>query len=273
MLSLLHFLSTMITIHGDTEGPQLQVHTLHCDNEGLVTTLQQLQEYTHIYPNVTITPEWDCLAQTLHTLKTLGNRQPGPSHIKGHQDNEMPYEELELPVQLNCGADHYASQYLMDSPNIHHQWAIVFPQAACILHLPQGTITHNFKIELRNTQNDIPFQAKLCKTNQWDNQDFKSIDWMAHVQALQQHERHRPTFVKYLHDLLPIGKRTHKYNPKYPLSCPSCQAPNKDIHHFLQCPAIHCLKWHTKCLNTLEKQLLELNTKKHVRLLFLNKLK
>ena len=53
-----------------------------------------------------------------------------------------------------------------------------------------------------------------------------------------------------------------------------CHEPNKDIFsHFWQCTAPHRLKWRTTCLHSLEKQLKYLSTKKHVRLLLLNKLK
>ena len=105
ILSLLHFLFKMTTLHATLTNRLLRVHSLHCDNEGLVTTLQKLQNYPSVYPNIKVTPEWDCLAQILYTLKEMGSKQPVISHIRGHQDVDTPYEELTLSAQLNCDAD------------------------------------------------------------------------------------------------------------------------------------------------------------------------
>jgi hypothetical protein len=36
------------------------------------------------------------------------------SHVKGHQDNNKPYEDLPLPAQLNCDTDVLATHELQN---------------------------------------------------------------------------------------------------------------------------------------------------------------
>ena len=265
ILSLLLFFHTMNQTHSDKPKCSQQCHSIYCDNEGLVTTLTKYSTYSHIYPNLTVSPEWDTIAQINETLKQLTPQQPLIVHISGHQDDRTPYEALSLPAQLNCDADALASKYLIDNPRIDHQFVPLLPKAECLLHLPQGTITRDYSQELRNTRTDNAFQKRMCTKNGWDPSDLKSIDWNAHAQALRKQEHRRSTFVKYIHDLLPLGRRVHRYNPKYPPCCPSCQEPNEDLKHFWTCPAPTRIAWRNNFLSSLKQRLLELRTVKHVR--------
>ena len=63
-------------------GMQTKALFLVCDNQGLVRAVAKLMKYTHIFPNTTIEPEWDILAQILDALKSLGNSAPTIDHIK-----------------------------------------------------------------------------------------------------------------------------------------------------------------------------------------------
>ena len=231
ILSLVLFLHTMNQLHPNQPKYSQQPHSTYCNNEGLVTTLTKISSYKYISPIITVIPEWDTIAQITDTLKQLTPQQPHLFHTLGHQDNHTPYEGLPLPAQLNCDADALASQYLTDHPCIDHCRAPLFSNSKCSLHLPQGTITRDYKQEITNTRTDRVLQHQMCNKNGWDPPDFTSINWPAHTQAIRQHDKHRSTFVKYLHDLLPIGRRVHRYNPKYPPCCPSCQEPNEDLKH------------------------------------------
>ena len=104
-------------------------------------------------------------------------------------------------------------------------------------------------------------------------QDFDTIDWHAHAQALQRQSSHRTTFVKYLHNILPIGKRVHKYNMKYQPCCPSCQAQLEDTEHVWKCQAPHRLAWRTAFFMALQQRLQDLHTKPLVRALLIGKVK
>jgi hypothetical protein len=91
--------------------------------------------------------EWDVLAGIRNTLEALPlTSHPNFEHIKGHQDEKIPFEKLSLSAQLNCkAADAYADQYLQDHQDIQHSRAPMFPTAGCQLHLAHGTTTHDIK--------------------------------------------------------------------------------------------------------------------------------
>ena len=204
ILSLVWFLHMMNQIYHDQSTCPQQQHSIYCDNEGLVTTLTKFATYSHIYPNLTVIPEWDTIAQILYTFKQLTPSRPDLFHILGHQDGRTSYEELSLPAQLNCDADALASKFLAEHPHIDHRHAPMLPKSECVLHLPQGTITRDYQQEIRSTRNDASLQQHMCKKNGWDPPDFTSIDWSAHAQALRRQDTHRTTYIKYIHDLLPI---------------------------------------------------------------------
>ena len=79
--------------------------------------------------------------------------------------------------------------------------------------------------------------------------------------------------VKYLHDILPLGKRVNMFDPKYPASCPSCQASTEDRAHFWRCPASSRMEWRKNFLTTLRKQLIELKTAPPLQTLLLGTLR
>ena len=129
MLSFLRFLFHMVRLHGHSEAPIIPPH-LVCDNKSLIETVSKVMTYPHIYPNTTMDAEWDCIAQIVTTMKTFDDRTPTIDHVKGHQDDRTPYEELPLSAQLNCDADSYANLYIQRNPDIHHGTVLQFPAPA-----------------------------------------------------------------------------------------------------------------------------------------------
>ena len=83
---------------------------------------------------------------------------------------------------------------------------------------------------------------------------------MAHGQALKRLKKHRKALVQYVNDWLPIGKRVHKYDPKYPEWCPSCTAQVEDTNHLMTCTATSRQMWHKDCLHHIKTVLNENDT-------------
>jgi hypothetical protein len=106
-----------------------------------------------------------------------------------------------------------------------------------------------------------PMKEKLCsKEHDWDVETINSIDWDGHQHALHNLIKHKSTLVKYLNDILPIGKMVHQYDPKYPAHCPSCPAIIEDRNHFWTCPAANRNKWRKECLSNMLKTINDLDT-------------
>jgi hypothetical protein len=62
-------------------------------------------------------------------------------HVKSHQDETKPFEELPLKAQLNCRADHIAEAYLAANPESDQSRVPRFQVNRAQLHLPGGTVT------------------------------------------------------------------------------------------------------------------------------------
>eukprot|EP00957_Ditylum_brightwellii_P089731 6834199-Ditylum_brightwellii.AAC.1 len=66
--------------------------------------------YSHNYSYNTLSPDWDLIAQAAIMLQQHG-KSLSIKHIKSHQDNDAPEDQLDLSVRLNITADQNATQY------------------------------------------------------------------------------------------------------------------------------------------------------------------
>ena len=209
LLSAIRFLYHMVRLHKKARDHPKAPH-LVCDNQGLITMITTKLTYSTIYVNTTMEAEWDCIAQILSTPQSMGDFAPTIEHIKGHQDETTPYEELPLLAQLNCDANVHANRYLQEHSTIIHTTAYLFPEGQCVLQLPEGTITRNIKEECVKAWTLPPYREYVTtKSGWWTDKIYNMVDWTAHSQALKQHEKHRTTLVKYIHSILPLGKQVH----------------------------------------------------------------
>jgi hypothetical protein len=239
-------------------------HTLVCDNRSIILRINQLQQWRRIYPNATMESEWDVLVEIRETLQQFEiSSQPIFQHIKGHQDRLRPLADLSLEAKLNCKADKLAETYLRRFPDVDHSIVSLLPTAGCQLQLDQGTITHDLKRELAMARSVPPMREKLCHKNAWSEDEFDKIDWVSHGRALSRLKPHKTTLVKYLNDILPVGKVVHRYDPKYPPSCPSCpscSAALEDREHLWTCPAISRHQWRKDCQSNMLQALNKCDT-------------
>ena len=218
--------------------------------------------------------EWDVLTEIRTAMMGLTEgSQPTMSHIKSHQDDKRPVEELSIPAQMNCAADKLADEYLKQNPDVDHTKVPMLPTSGCQLHLSHGTVTHNLKLAMTHARTIPPFKKKLCSKHAWSEEDFDDIDWTAHGQALKRIKKHRKTIVQYVNDWLPVGKRVHTYDPKYPESCPSCPAQVEDTEHLQNCQAQSRKKWRKECHSAMLKALKATDTALPLQELLLEALK
>ena len=275
ILSVLRYLLQLSHIRRrtTTEANTLLSHSLVCDNKAIVSRINELKKWKRVYPNVTMESEWDVLAEIKATLEALAPAsQPTFDHIKGHQDRTCPTEDLPLQAQLNCKADKLAERFFQQSPMMDHSVVPLLPTAGCQLHLAHGTTTHDIKRELSLARTVPPMKAKLCHKHAWSEDEFDMIDWVSHGRALNRLNSHKSTLVKYLNDILPVGKMVHSYDLKYPLSCPSCPAAIEDRDHLWTCPAISRQQWRKDCQSNMLQALNKFDTAPPIQSLLLDAL-
>eukprot|EP00957_Ditylum_brightwellii_P000317 24946-Ditylum_brightwellii.AAC.1 len=83
---------------------------IYLDNEEFFQRINKQSEYPYDYSFHTINPDWDIIVQICDILKDK-NIKTDLEHIKEHQDDDTPYEELDLPACLNTEVDFMAVDY------------------------------------------------------------------------------------------------------------------------------------------------------------------
>jgi len=108
------------------------------------------KQFFYKIDHLTLTPEWDLIAQLNQFLKDPKYLDWTFSWIAGHQDRKTTYDKLTLQAQLNCDADKLAG-YQQDKIASETPWLVALTQA-CPVHLDinSPTVTSKYKSAIRS---------------------------------------------------------------------------------------------------------------------------
>jgi hypothetical protein len=88
-------------------------------SKGLLDNLKKCSQWLgKHYPNETLSADWDVLKEIMEHRATL-EFPPSLHHVKGHQDDSKPKEDLPLPAQLNIEVDALADECMACHYNQH----------------------------------------------------------------------------------------------------------------------------------------------------------
>eukprot|EP00957_Ditylum_brightwellii_P211782 15366595-Ditylum_brightwellii.AAC.1 len=96
-------------------------------------------------------------------------------HVKGHQDDDAPYKELDLPAQLNIDVDFLAIDY-RTMQGMKCTKLMRLPINKVQLHAPDSTITSKYYKTLQDHATTKPLLDHLQETNDWDSFTIQQID-------------------------------------------------------------------------------------------------
>lgn len=147
------FLALLQSYTGRTLGPC----QIFCDNAGLVSTIQDNQEYVHTFPNQFLKADRDQVNSILHNLSQLAD--PEVEHVKGHQDENAG--ELNVPAKLNVRADALAGWYDLHHPRRHYRTP-VNSHSKAQLHIRGKTVSNNYRQHIRNAIHGPAYHHHLC---------------------------------------------------------------------------------------------------------------
>lgn len=192
-------------------------------------------------------PEWDVLIEIQDALSSL----PGVTitYVKGHQDRDRVYHQLNLMAQLNVDADHMAGEF----QEVHgraHPLVLMSPLTKAHLHLSDGTVTGKYDRVLQHEATAKPLLLYIQQKNGWTPSVMKYIHWDAHGSALRQRPERRTHMTKLLHELLPTTGQANKFD-KGTRRCPLCPSQTEDRDHILCCIHSTRQQWREKFLQEL----------------------
>jgi hypothetical protein len=230
MLSIVCFLSRL---RAWTKSSLVFRGTLATDNTGLVDRVHEQTKIRYPVPTSTLKPDWD-LVEVIVSQVSQAKFKVTYKHVKGHQDNDTPYEALPFLAQLNVDDDKYAGQY-QGSHGSYRPLISLSPTRPIALDINGKTIHRNLKSAVRDSAHAAPLFDHLCRRNSWSTNIIATIDWDAHRLSTSVHRTQRTHFVKLCHEYLPAGKIAHRNNPTHPCYCPLCKSPAEDHQHILRC--------------------------------------
>eukprot|EP00957_Ditylum_brightwellii_P125199 9544402-Ditylum_brightwellii.AAC.1 len=103
-------------------------------------------------------------------------------HVKGHQDDDTPYEELDLPAQLSIEVDFLAIKY-RTTKSMKCTKVMQLPINKVQLHASDSTITLKYYKTLQEYTTTKPLLDHLQEKNDWDSFTIQQIDWKAFAVA------------------------------------------------------------------------------------------
>jgi hypothetical protein len=137
-------------------------------------------------PSLSLAPDWDIVNKIELACKQLQIRHPPTiQHVKGHQDREKGYHELDLISQLNVNADSGAAGKFQENfsairPIVHRM-----PNNSAQLHLPRGTFNSKYKQQIRYADSAPALMEHMRnKYEDWTEEATDRMDWTAHGQAI-----------------------------------------------------------------------------------------
>ena len=158
-----------------------------CDNQSMVNKINEISKYVTMYPNSTMASEYNVLAKIRTAMRQLGRSQQNLDHMKGHQDEKKPLNELTHLAQLNCRANKLANklaeQYLKEIPDVNQTRVPLLPTSGCQLQMAEGTVTYDLKLKHSHAHTVPPLRQMLCEQNVWGDTAYTEIDWTAQQPA------------------------------------------------------------------------------------------
>ena len=177
-------------------------------------------------------PEWDVLIEIQEAMKTLPRVKL--VYVKGHQDRDCAYEQIDLMGQLNVDADQVAGEF-QDDHGADRPLVLMLPHTKAHLILSDGTITGNYDKYLQHKATAKPLLDYIRRKNSWSQSVMDSIHWEVHGTAIKKQSLPKTHMVKLLHELLPTTGQANKFdNGKR--QCPLCSSQKEDRDHILCCP-------------------------------------
>ena len=237
----------------------------YCDNMDAVR-LSQPTVNPWYSPGTTLKPNWDAYTQA-HVLtkdlqKVLQFVEPC-QHVKGHQDDEVEFEDLSWQAKMNVYADDQATIMLDNYPKTtkadKKRWRELLLPACPAYLVVNGTVETAKALEaLDEWVNETPMHNYYEKKHSWTNDTLMSVDWIAYKGAQKQYRHSDTAFTtKLCCRWLPTYKHLHKMKAVDSNKCLKCDCV-EDQKHIFQCD--HWKKWKQSFIMGLKTLLVKYNT-------------
>ncbi len=207
----------------------------YCDNNGVITNVQNMLTPLHLRPNDTTADDWDLYLAISNMARRCTPLKPFFIHVKGHQDKNRN-QLLTTIEQYNVDCDRRAKKYAIKTAKPSTSYGNpAIPDAQPHVWIHDKLICRNLMLALWHTIDFPPYQQYLRAKFQWTTSDVKDIHWEVFSTALKSYRTEdQRRIILFTNHKLPL--RNSKAHPHFGShQCPSCQRENEDEWHFLEC--------------------------------------
>ena len=179
-------------------------------------------------------------------------------HVKGHQDNDMQYEQLPLEAQLNCDMDAKVGNFLDE--NLHQTETYPILEAQRYFIRIKGVITPNcIPKKLIAQYNEDAWKLHAKKRLGIDPAVIQKVDWLP-IGKIMSKPKYRGTYAKNIHHELNVMPRCKQWKTAVSSKCPLCKKRKETWDHVLRCRSEHSARTRKECVQVLSDTLKQLQT-------------
>lgn len=247
--------------------------TLNCsvkvriDNQALLSRVQRHLSRTHYSPTEALVSERDILLEIEHHLDTIPVALDF-GHVKSHQDDTTPVDDLLEDAIANIEADRLATEAL-ESANDSGPPPDLSPHSQCLFHLAGHPVTFHLPDRIRLQSFQSGFRKQVAASRSWSHTD--DIDWNL-LSTLSKRPSSTKRFIfKLQHRLLPTSHILNRRSPHYSPLCPAC-GEEETNDHFLLCHHESRQRLRIDMVKSMQRQAKSIKTDPLLRDLFIEML-
>ena len=185
-------------------------------------------------------------------------------HVKGHQDVETDFNDLERSAQVNVLMDLEAKSLLDQLSTTGHNFSDSFPPHPLSFTTVQhdnSTITDQMTEKLYRSIADTKIFDYWMEKKRFTRDQIEHIDWQNQERAIKLVSLSRRRFVsKWAMNYVATGKNLKRWKMRHHSYCPFCEEEDEDVHHILHCTHDEAQRIFHSTLWTLMETLMKIGT-------------
>lgn len=208
---------------------------IYCDNLGLLKRIYNSQKKTNNSPRQFLFSKIDVEMQIIDTLTIMNTTACKFAHVKGHQDDNIPFKNLSWPAKMNVYCDQLATKEL-NSISTPSGEVSLLPASRVMLMINNTTITHHIPTQIRRYWSSKAREEYLRNKHKWNYTTFDLVDWETFRSVLAKFSFLKTNFIiKWINKIIPFNLRHFQFEMVSTPMCPSgCQCEETETH-FLRC--------------------------------------
>ena len=209
---------------------QLSSQSLYCDNKGVISHGND--------PTATLRSEQP-QADLIRLLKSYTRELPCKItwiHVKGHADDNIPFEELSLPQQLNVRCDEIAKIKLIDAIADGDFIDPTFPFEDITITINNTKVRSSVKTAIYKHWGAKEAKRLFSRRDKVLRSAFDNIYWDCIGKVMSEFpETFQGWVTRHISDFNGCNRYQARWNRGVKNNCPSCGRPNEDTEHITRC--------------------------------------